>query len=183
MGYKTYTRQDLADFTGRPLASFPQAYVENSALPQALLLFKLGTCLASPDDLTDDQKQLVDFAILSMADAIHLVAPYQTVLASPFNSETIGSYSYSKMAKAVQMGLPTGVSWFDMAIADLSVCGDVDPAKIGFGGGGIEMFENDGVFVPGSNGNVDYLSPADIRLSQYFTYGIDPAPGSQYYQE
>lgn len=173
MAYTTYTRQMLADFTGRPLASFPSPYVEASAIPQALLLFKLGTCLASPDDLTDDQKQLVDFAVLSMADAIHLVAPYQTAIASPFNSETIGSYSYSKVAKAVQKGDDTGIAWFDMAIDQLSVCEDI---ASGFMSGGIEIFEHDGRFTDGSIGsNVRFLSPDDFRDSRIF--GFDPAPG------
>lgn len=170
MPYKTYTRQDLADFTGRPLASFPETYVNNSAIPQALLLFKIGTCLASPDDLTPDQQQLVDFAIMSMADSIHLVAPYQTAIASPFNSETIGSYSYSKVAKAIQSGEETGVMWFDLAIDQLSVCDDING---NFMQGGIEVFENDAIFIPGHlKGNVDFLSPEDIRFSQYF--GWDP---------
>ncbi len=172
MPYKTYTRDDLAGFTGRPAASFPLPYVEASAIPQALLLFKLGTCLASPDDLTDDQKQLVDFAILSMADSIHLVAPYQTAIASPFNSESIGSYSYSKVARAIQSGIETGIGWFDMALDQLSVCDDLTS---GFASGGIEVFENDGLFRAGLQaGNVDFLSPADMDRSRSF--GYDPSP-------
>lgn len=170
MAYKTYTRKDIADFTGRPLASFPETFVDGSAIPQALLLFKIGTCLASPDALSDDGKQLVDFAIVSMADAIHLSAPYQTALASPFNSESIGSYSYSKTARAIQQGKETGVTWFDIAIGQLSVCDDINGS---FAQGGIEVFENDGVFRQGLHrDNVDLLSPADIRLSQ--TFGWDP---------
>lgn len=174
MGYKTYTRQMLADFTGRPLASFPEAFVTNSAIPQALLLFKIGTCLASPDDLSEDQQQMVDFAILSMADGIHLAQPYQTALASPFNSESIGSYSYSKVAKAVQKGEETGVMWFDLAIDQLSVC---DRLNGSFAQGGIEIFENDGIFAGGKRlggqpGNVEYLSPADLNKSVFF--GFDP---------
>ena len=42
MAYKYYTRTALADFTGRPLASFPQTYVDNTAIPQAVLL---SSCL------------------------------------------------------------------------------------------------------------------------------------------
>lgn len=174
MPYAAYTREMLATFTGRPVASFPQAFVENSAIPQALLLFKLGTCLASPDALTTDQKQLVDFAILSMADAIHLTAPYQAAKANPFNSESIGSYSYSKTAQAVQSGLETGIMWFDMAIDQLSVC---DSLSGSFAQGGIEVFENDGRFAGGARlggqaGNVDFLSPADLNTSRSF--GHDP---------
>lgn len=166
MAYKTYTRQMLADFTGRPVASFPEAFITNSAVPQALLLFKLGTCLAAPDDLTEDQQLLVDFAIMSMADGIHLTAPYQAALASPFNSESIGSYSYSKTAKAIQQGLETGIGWFDRAIDELSVC---ENEQSGFLYGGIEVFEHDATFLAGERGqNLRFMSPDDLRLSQYF---------------
>lgn len=176
MPYKTYTRDDLAAFTGRPAASFPLPYVEASAIPQSLLLFKIGTCLASPDDLTSDQQQLVDFAIMSMADAIHLVAPYQTAIASPFNSESIGSYSYSKTAKAIQGGQETGIGWFDMAIDQLSVCDDI---ASGFLYGGIEVFEHDGDFTKGTVGaNVRFLSPDDMDWSKQ--WGYDPAPSHLY---
>lgn len=176
MAYANYNREMLATYTGRPLASFPEAFVTNSALPQALLLFKIGTCLASPDDLSTDDKQLVDFAILSLADAIHLSAPYQAAKANPFSGEGIGSYNYSKAVQAVQRGLPIGVMWFDLAIERLSVC-DRDSGD--WAGGGIEIFENDGVFaggvrLGGQTGNVDFLSPADLNTSRFF--GYDPAP-------
>ena len=171
MAYKTYTRQMLADFTGRPLASFPETYVINSAIPQALLLFKLGTCILDPAQLSADEQQLIDFAVLAMADGIHLSAPYQTALASPFNSETIGSYSYSKTAKAVQSGEDTGIMWFDLAISQLSVC---EKDREDFRSGGIEIFENEGTFVRGAiSGNVSYLTPSDVRLSRIF--GLDPS--------
>lgn len=172
MAYKTYTRQLVADFTGRPIASFPETYLNLSAIPQSVLLFKLGTCILDPEQLNPDEQQLVDFAILSMSDAIHLAAPYQTALASPFNSESIGSYSYSKTAKAVQDGKDTGVMWFDLAIRQLSVC-EADSGDVV--SGGIEMFEHDGVYVAGSiSRNVQYLSPADLSQSAYF--GYDPSP-------
>lgn len=173
MAYPTITREDISGFTGRPVASFPQAFLEASAIPQALLLFKLGTCIFDPELLTEDQQQLVKFAILSMADAIHLAAPYQTSLANPFNSESIGSYSYSKTAKAVQAGKETGISWFDMAIQQLSQCDNVSGD---FMRGGIEIYEHDGTVVAGAlSGNVYFLTPGDIEDSRRF--GVDPAPG------
>lgn len=171
MAYKTYTTQDLANFTGRPVASFPASYTANSALPQALLLFKMGTCLASTDDLSPEQQQLVDFAILSMADAIGLASKYATVVASPFNSESIGSYSYSKAARAVMAGEDTGIAWFDMAIRQLSVCDLQDDISMT---GGIEVFERvGGYFTPGHIGaNLQFLSDADLAASRQF--GFDP---------
>ncbi len=171
MAYATYTVEMLSNFTGRPQASFPASFMNASAFPQALLLWKIGTCLASPDDLTTDQKQMVDFAILSMADAIHLAQPYQTVLASPFSSESIGSYSYSKAVKAVQKGEATGIDWFDTAREFLSVCDYSDGLAMT---GGIQVFENQGYFAPGNIGaNVQFLTPADIIGSR--SWGYDPA--------
>ncbi len=176
MSYPTITRQMLADFTGRPLASFPEAFVTTSAIPQATLLFKIGTCLASLDDLTEDQQQLALYAIMSMADAIHLSQPYQTALASPFSSESIGSYSYSKVAKAIMGGLPTSIGWFDLAIDQLSVCDVGDGIVMQ---GGIEMPQYEGMIVPGSReGNIRFLSPMEIDASR--SYGYDPAPGLAY---
>lgn len=174
MAYKNYTRQMLADFTGRPLASFPENYVTKSAIPQALLLFKIGTCLNAPDDLQGFELELVDNAIISMADAIHLVAPYQAAMANPFSSESIGSYSYSKAAQAVAHGLPTGIGWFDIAVEKLSVCDDLDGLPMS---GGIEIFEHDAYAIGAGSqaGNVRLLTPADVQLDYFFRH--DPAPG------
>ena len=174
MGYATYTVQMLSNFTGRPVASFREPYTTASAIPQALLLFKMGTCLASPDDLSTDAKQLVDFAILEMADSIQLASLYATVHANPFSSESIGSYSYGKVAKAVQKGDDTGIFWFDKAIQELSVCDTSDGISMT---GGIEVFERiGGFFGPGHVGaNVSFLTPADIEESR--RYGWDPSPG------
>lgn len=178
MAYPAYSRQMLADFTGRPVASFPEPYTTSSAIPQSLLLFKMGTCLAAPDDLSTDDKQLVDYGVLSMADAIGLASRYTAVKANPFNSESIGSYSYSKAVHAVQNRLDTGVVWFDLAIDKLSIC---EGAELDFAQGGIEIFEHDGPVIGGriggQKGNVRFLSPQDINASRRF--GYDPAPGMQ----
>lgn len=175
MTYPEFTTQDLANFTGRPKASFREPYVTGSALPQALLLFKMGTCLASLNDLNADGKNLARYAILAMADAIQLASQYASVHANPFNSESIGSYSYSKVAKAVADGFPTGVFWFDSAIQSLSVCETTDGLAMS---GGIEVFENasTNVIVPGHSGaNLAFLTPGDIADSRSF--GWDPSPG------
>lgn len=173
MAYPTITRDDLAYFTGRPVASFPQTFVEGSAIPQALLLFKLATHIVDPSVLSSENQELVRFALLAMADSIHLSAPYQTALASPFNSESIGSYSYSKTAAAVRKGEETGIQWFDLAVSMLSV---YDRTTGDFARGGIEVFETHGVLLEGQlYGNVSYLSPSEIEASTFF--GYDPNLG------
>lgn len=153
--------------------SFPEGYVTASAFPQALLLFKMGTCLASLNDLNEDQKQLAKFAILSMADAIHLSAPYQTVLASPFNSESIGSYSYSRAAQAVSKGLPTGIGWFDIAMQELSVCDAMDGIPMSMG---TDIFGSAEIGRASGSGITRWLTPAEEASSRMF--GYDPAPGA-----
>ena len=173
MGYPTFTVADLSAFSGRPQASYPPTFTNSSALPQATMLFKIGSCLTSVDHLDETQTELVRYAILSMADGIVLAQPFQSVLSNPFSSESIGSYSYSKVSGAIMAGLPTGIAWFDMAIQQLSVCDE--NGRGDFSSGGIEVFEYDGNFRPGRHpGNVDFLSPQDIDQSRIF--GFDPAP-------
>lgn len=170
--FPVLTVNDLAAFSGRVAEEYTNAGYVGSALVQAELLFKLGTCLGDvwPDDPTN--ALLAKMAIVSMADAIYLVQPFQAVLANPFSSETIGSYSYSKVAGAVMGGLPTGITWFDIAMGKLSVCDISSGISMG---GGIEMFEFDGEFTGGRNGNVRFLSPVDLNRSRQ--YGFDPSPG------
>lgn len=117
--YPSFTKEDAALVAGVPATDY-SSFIDE-AIKQATLLFKIGTCLSAwPDNEVD--ADLARYAVLNMADAIHAAQPWQKVLRSPFNSETIGSYSYSKLSTAVSAGLPTGVSWFDLAISKLSVC-------------------------------------------------------------
>lgn len=144
MAFPTYTVTDLSQVTGRPTASYTAFAAE--AITQSFLLFKLATCLTDwPTD--PDQAALARYAVLSMADALAIAQPYALTNGSPFQSETIGSYSYSKAQGAIKNGMPTGVSWFDLAVQKLGVCelGGLD------GGGGVAsdsigVFEEDGTF-------------------------------------
>lgn len=136
--YPTFTADDLADFSGRPAASYPK-YATTSALPQAVLLFKIATCRPTfPDDETE--AQLARMAILAMADRATLSQKFQQIEASPFQSESLGSYSYSKMAGFAAKGMTTGVTWFDLAVTTLSLCDTSDDIP---SGGGIIAFEYD----------------------------------------
>lgn len=169
MSYPAWTTDDLSKFSGRPAQSYT-SYADTS-ISQALLLFKIGTCLAGlPEDET--QKELATMGVMAMADSIYLSQEFQKQAASPFSSESIGSYSYSKAARAVAGGGTTGIMWFDLAVSQLGQCVQSDGIPTG---GGIQVFEDDGLFVAGRNGNVDFLSPADISQSQ--RYGFDPNLG------
>lgn len=170
--FPTFSITDLSNFSGRSASEYVNAAYAPSAIAQATLLFKLGTCLGDrwPDDPT--MAELARMAILSMADAIYLVQPFQTILSNPFSSETIGSYSYSKVSGAVMGGLPTGIGWFDVALNKLSVC-DLDNIPMG---GGIEAFEWDMPMGDGRiPGNTRLISPIDQRLHSNFMQ--DPSEG------
>lgn len=175
MSWPTYTIADLAVMTGRPEASFT-AYA-NMAIEQSLLLFKLATCLKDwPTD--SSEAQLARYAILTMADAFSLAQPNAIALSSPFQSESIGSYSYSKAMKAIQAGTPTGVSWFDMAIQQLGIC-ETGGLGAGIASGSVTVFEKDGFFTTDSDGHKTLLGPCDIEpLNVPPTYISGQDPGA-----
>jgi hypothetical protein len=128
---------DLAAFTGRPSNTFGEFAPE--ALSQATLLFLIATELIDyPSDT--NLAALAKNGILDMADSIYLSQPYKQTMSSPFQSESIGSYSYSKMTKAVKKGDSTGVAWFDMAVSKLRAFGTGIGAS-----GSIEGMEWDGI--------------------------------------
>lgn len=114
------TKDDLAEFTGQPLTWFPP--FTDEALVQATLLFTIVTGLTDyPAD--PDMAQLAENAILEMAYRLILEQPYYTVAAGPFQSETIGSYSYSKNVGSAKTALhgKVGMFWWDLAVDELAV--------------------------------------------------------------
>lgn len=111
------TVAELSAFTGRATVTFGAFAVE--ALAQATLLFTLATELEFYP-LDENLVRLAKYGIMDMADKIYLSQPYQEATASPYQSETIGSYSYSKSVQAVKKGDATGVMWFDLAVNKLS---------------------------------------------------------------
>lgn len=118
------TVADLADFTGRPVSSYGDFAVQ--ALTQATLTLQIVTHMtALPDD--PDLVRLANYAIMELADRIFLEQPYALVKTSPFQTETIGSYSYSKVtstAKVAATGGRTGLFWWDLAVEELLVPGN-----------------------------------------------------------
>lgn len=156
-----FTIQELASFTGRPLASYTVAgEFANTSISMAALLLRLATGLTDvPADA--DKALLAKAGVLSYADHIILQQPFAKAMASPFNSESLGSYSYSKSAAGVQKGEATGVYWFDLAVSLLKVSSEKDSV---LGSGGVEVFEHDGTFVAGALSNSRFLTPADVTL-------------------
>ncbi len=127
------TVAQLADWSGRPEGSYTS--FANSALLQAVIMFATVTELTGDDVAAllsgqnagtghDYDYLLTQQAIMSMADYIYLRQPYQQVIAAPLQSETIGSYSYSKAqqqvgrnAAALEItGEVTGIVMYDLAV-------------------------------------------------------------------
>jgi hypothetical protein len=131
------TVADMASFTGRASNTFGPFATE--ALTQATLLFYMSTGLeAYPEN--SQLASLAKYGIMDMADKIYLSQPYKEATSSPFQSETIGSYSYSKLTQSVKKGDSTGVMWFDMAVNKLKAGGTGIGAS-----GSIEGMEWDGI--------------------------------------
>lgn len=124
MAWPVPTLPELAEYTGRPEASYT-SYV-TSALLQATVMFTALTELSAADyaPMAPDDQQLADSGVKAMADYLYLRWPYQQVLASPMQTETVGSYSYSKPvqemarnAQAIEVTAErTGVDMFDLAV-------------------------------------------------------------------
>lgn len=159
------TITQLADHSGRPEATYSTAFA-NQALFQATLL--LATLTERPDSagLSDDEVSLANQGILAYADHLYLVHPYDAVVASPFSSENIGSYSYSKpsnsgsqrvLASAELKSEDTGVMWFDLAIRMLSLHQKI----AGVASEAVTVFD-DVFFVNDATGRRVIFGPADF---------------------
>lgn len=165
----TLTLEELSTFTGRPVESF-SPFTE-TAIAQAILLFRLATCTDdySPNPLL---RELAQNAIAAAADSIALAQPHTVLMSQPFSSESLGSYSYSKMAQAVAIGKATGVPWFDMAVSQLSRC-HLRESHVPTSGG-IQVFQGYGSVDPEpNNGYFHFLSPEERRMSA--DWGYDPS--------
>lgn len=172
--FPNFTKDDLATFSGRAAASYPP-FVDQAIL-QAVLLYQIATYTQDFPDLPRDS-QIARLGILSMADHLVLEQPFQKAQAAPFNSESIGSYHYSKtggrqsaVQTAISQGIQTGVMWFDIAVQQLGHAEQMQDMPMS---GGIEVFEHDSRFTKGEHGNRRLLSPlleAELRRRLFGSY-------------
>lgn len=93
MTWPVPTVAELAEYAGRPAVSYTS--YANSALLQATMMFTILAELSADDyaGMAPDYQQLASMGVLAMADWLYLRWPYQQVIASPLQNETIGSYS------------------------------------------------------------------------------------------
>jgi hypothetical protein len=135
---------------------------DTQALTQsAFLLGFLTGCGEKPS--ADPCKTLFENGIFNMAQYMAATQQYVAVVASPFQSETIGSYSYSKgFRNALLQGLAggprsqTGVFWFDLAVSE---CGCGEEISL-VSSDAITVFEHENVRTD-SEGRRWVLGPAD----------------------
>lgn len=159
------TLEQLSVFTGREEEEFTE-FAEQS-LVQATVLFQIASGL---DALPSDEGVAYDVclnAILDMADRLFLGQKYASAKASPFSSETIGSYSYAKMSTQVAQGLPTGVGWFDLAIQHYGVA----EGGVGVYSNATTVFENYGISVV--DGRRIFLGPEGEKPNDLFGFSGD----------
>jgi hypothetical protein len=122
------TVEQLSGFSGRPVVSYTS--YANSALLQAAVMFTTLSEQTADDypSMAPDDQLLANLGVMAMGDYLYLRWPYQQVLASPLQNETIGSYTYSKPvaemarnAQAIEVTAEkTGVDMFDLAVRMLA---------------------------------------------------------------
>lgn len=114
-----YTENELAEFTGKDIDYYDTSFVVE-ALLQAGDLFEIATRIPTLPDVATLNGRLAKRGILAMAEAIYEGNQYRDLRTSPFKSETIGSYTYLLAEASVLKGIPTGISWFDLAVDRLA---------------------------------------------------------------
>jgi hypothetical protein len=141
------------------------------SLEQGVDLMWLATSLTT--EPTDAQElRILQRGIMAMAEALEVSKGYRAHTMSPYSSETIGSYSYMKVATAVRAGIPTGLLWFDVAVSHFSGTAEIQntatalfdrmpypPAEIGL------YYETDGSPL--------ILGPADMAYVRTYTEELE----------
>lgn len=147
------TLVELANFTGKETNYYGRYVAE--ALAQSSDLFELATSL---QEMPTDSLllRLARRGILAMAEVLYEGQSSRDLRFSPFKTETIGSYSYSLAEAAVLQGIPTGISWFDLAVSRLKV------GEPTIGNSSIHAFDRPGDLVT-TRGETYLPGPADSQ--------------------
>lgn len=104
-----------------PYTSAESEFIEDS-IQRAADLFRMATGLADlpegPDDDPEFPLRVYTQGVLAMAQYIEVRSGEDSeAFYSPFSSERLGSYSYSKLVQAAQSRENTGVPIFDAAVS------------------------------------------------------------------
>lgn len=142
MALEVPTRAALLEFD--PTLTAPPAQLDQ-ALAQAALLYSVLAGVT----VTPTQQPCADLyrnAVLDMARWLSLSQQWVAKAATPFASETIGSYSYTRNLRNTLLqgmnGKPeTGVFWFDLAVGQCQAAG-----RSRVSSDAITVFEHDSVY-------------------------------------
>lgn len=104
--------EELDEFSHGATDSFDDSQ-KFTALQQAADLLYLATGVET-DPENPTVLRILGWGLMDMAFKILITRENQTEIYSPYTSETIGSYSYSK--SRVMAGEVTGVEWFDAIV-------------------------------------------------------------------
>lgn len=170
------TLVELATFSGRATTYYERYVAE--ALEQASDLFELATSLTEMPAGGLDLR-LAQRGVLAMAEMLYEGQPHRDLRFSPFRSETIGSYTYSLAEAKVLQGIPTGVSWFDLAVSRLKV------GVSTIGNSSIHAFDRPGdlrefdgeTYLPGPADSDSYRGSPVIGTSSYGDSFVDSSGG------
>lgn len=114
------TVEDLGTFRQEAFASEEEAWA-GSVLTQATDALWLFTGMEEyPSDARENR--IAKYAIMDLTLWLMAQAEHREEINSPFSSERIGSYSYSKMQQA-RSGLETGIYWLDLLFTLLNRSG------------------------------------------------------------
>lgn len=150
---------ELADFTGQHEDTFREFATQ--ALIQATLLFAIKTGLSEyPTD--GNENQLAINAILEMANHIYLEQPHAATKATPYQSESIGNYSYSKgsLVLKAKNDQKTGLIWWDLAMELLATAS----VSTTVASGALQVY--DPAIQVDANGTTWILGPADVVVRE-----------------
>lgn len=102
---------DLKLFSGQDWPTDEHEYVENVLFQATDVIWVFTGFNDDPSDARTNR--IVQYAIMDLSLWLMTQAAHRDEINSPFSSERIGSYSYSKMQGA-QKGEDTGIYWVDM---------------------------------------------------------------------
>jgi hypothetical protein len=187
MPWPVPTVEQLSEFSGRAAVSYT-GYAVSAALQAAVMFTTLTERGADEYNLlSPDDQLLANLGVQAMADYIYLRFAYQQVIASPLQSENIGSYSYSKPiaemarnAQAIEVTAEkTGVDMFDLAVRMLAK----RTRASGVFSGQITGFEHFGrddqaKIMQGEDGQLMLVGPADFNKVdlQFFDINAEAFP-------
>lgn len=106
--------------------------------------------------------RITRFAIMDLALWLQSQAEHRTEINSPFSSERIGSYSYSKMQQA-QRGEDTGIYWLNLLFMALKAPGT---------DGGASWVDSERVFNPEGH---DFATQEFVDRYKTAAWGHDPS--------